>query len=347
MLNLKNIADDLSELQDRYWPPVEPFNRFGERFMAFLESDAKAQNGQLVALRASPEAHGEFLQLALGTIYAYIFGYKDSPLFLSTDDRLEVRMQVAKIVLEREMLEHFLKPRPVPALSSAEAGIDYLERLALENEGVLHPFFDFLADQASERALRTFLRLEVIRNEVVDDEVAFLIVGLQGTMKKVMTSNLWDECGNGRLQGFHTYWLRRLVERGEDWQELKRWRVASAPWFSKITSNSFNMMLTRSGYAYRAYGSFLMTEGWVKPHFDRILKGMARVGLDDPDTSVYFSRHAQIDPHHTAEMIAALRVQRPVLEKAEVDEIILGAHTAISAGTKMYERLHPYLAANA
>ena len=145
MLNLKNIAEDLSELQDRYWPPVEPFARFNERFMPFLRSDAKEQSTQLAALRASPEAHGEFLQRALGTIYAYIFGYKDSSLFLSTDDPLESRMLLAKIVLEREMLEHFLKPGPVPALANAAEGIDYLERLALDNAGVLHPFFDFLA----------------------------------------------------------------------------------------------------------------------------------------------------------------------------------------------------------
>ncbi|VVM20018.1 hypothetical protein BSPWISOXPB_5494 [uncultured Gammaproteobacteria bacterium] len=42
-----------------------------------------------------------------------------------------------------------------------------------------------------------FLLLETIRNEVVDDEVAMMIPGLQHSMKQVMSSNLWDECGNG------------------------------------------------------------------------------------------------------------------------------------------------------
>jgi hypothetical protein len=49
-----------------------------------------------------------------------------------------------------------------------------------------------------------FLLLETIRNEVVDDEVAMMIPSLQHSMKQVMSSNLWDECGNGNIDNFHT-----------------------------------------------------------------------------------------------------------------------------------------------
>ncbi|TKD09433.1 iron-containing redox enzyme family protein [Polyangium fumosum] len=346
MIRLETLAADVTELQGHDWPPVAPFEKLAAQLDMFLGLDMHQQKDQLAALRGNADAYGAFLHGSLGTLYAYVLGYRDSPLFLATDDAVEARLHGAKIVLEREMLEHFLAPPPPPALPGRAAKLDYLEHLAMNNPGVHDPFFDFVADRATRPALREFLRCEVTRNEVVDDEVALLSVGLQGTLKKVTASNLWDECGNGNLVNFHTYWLRRLLERTTDWNGILRWRAEEGPWFSRISSNSFNMLLTRPGYTYRAYGSFLITEAWVEPHFERILAGLARCALDHPDIAVYFSRHVRIDPHHTAEMIAALRAQRPELSERALDEVILGAHVAIAAGTLMYRRLHEHLASD-
>ena len=343
MLDIQTLGRESPPLQSFYWPPVGSFNKFAPELDHFLGLSMTEQRARLADLRPDQDAHGRFLHKCLSAIYAYIFGYRDSPCHLAADDELEVRLQRAKISLEREMLEHFLRPEPVPQGLDIRAACDYLRDHVAHNAGVAHPFFDFLRDEAGLAAYREFLRIDVIRNEVVDDEVALITVGLQGLMKKVMTSNLWDECGNGNLAGFHTYWLRRLLEHTGDWEGLEVYRRDKAPWFAGITSNSLNMLLTRPGYKYRAYGHFLVTEGWVAPHFERVVAGLQRVGLRHRDITVYFTAHLRIDPHHTDEMLEGLLYQQPALTQREIDEIILGAHSAASAGVHMYDRMLSHL----
>ncbi len=108
-------------------------------------------------------------------------------------------------------IHEWLKIEEVPFFTNQKDAISHLKHLAMKNSGVLHELFNFIETEASKEAIIEFLRLEVLRNEVVDDEVALIVVGLQGNMKKVMVSNLWDECGNGNLNKFHTYWLRQLL----------------------------------------------------------------------------------------------------------------------------------------
>ena len=329
-------------LQQQRWPPVADFERIPPELLLFLDASASGQQLLLDDLRTTPETHGRFLQEGLSFIYGYVFGYEDSPLYLRADDVLEEKLFGAKLRLERELLEHWLRPPPPPEGLEVESACRYLQELIRTNDGLHHPFFDYLEHHASRAALAEFLELETIRNEVVDDEVALLVVGLQGEMKAAMASNLWDECGQGDLTQFHTYWLRRLLEHTGRYEGLRAWREQGAPWFCKVTSNTYNMMATRPGYKYRAYGSFLMTESWVFAHFQSILAGLERVDLTSPDVTVYFDSHVRIDPRHTHEMLRALARQRPRLGPAEVREVLIGAHTAVAAGMALYERALPY-----
>lgn len=342
MLDLSKFESEPDELQQQRWPPVSDFRELPRDFADFLWRSSAEQDAVLRELRALPEAHGRFLQESLSLIYGYVFGYHDSPLHLRTDDERERQLMGAKMALEREMLEYWLRPTAPPeGLDQRQAGA-YLMQLAMDNPGVYHPFFDHVRDEMSAAGMVEFLKLEAIRNEVVDDEVALIVIGLQGLMKKVMASNLWDECGNGRLVNFHTYWLRRLLRQLPTPPALAEYRDRQAPWFAKITSNSFNMLATRPGYKLRAYGSFFITESWVNPHFERILGGLRRLGMDHRDVAVYFSSHIRIDPHHTAEMVAAFVHQQPVLTRREVAEVLHGAHLAVAAGTRLYEQAQVY-----
>ena len=180
-------------LQQQRWPPVADFERMPPELQRFLDVPAPEQRARLEALRDDPEEHGRFLQESLSFLYGYVFGYPDSPLYLRADDALEEKLLGAKLRIERELLEHWLRPAPVPARMEPEQAGVYLRKLIRTNRGLHHPFFDYLQAHASRASLLEFLELEVIRNEVVDDEVAFLVIGLQGPMKAPMASNLWDE----------------------------------------------------------------------------------------------------------------------------------------------------------
>lgn len=343
MLNVDRVQQANPELQHYFWPPVNKFERLSKAFNEFLNLEIHSQKLLLFDLRNEKEEHGKFLHKSLGIIYSYILGYEDSPCYIQTDDRLEIKLQQAKIILEREFINHWLTIPSIPQnLNQAEA-VEYLQEIIHCNSGVYHTLFDYIATTASTASIWTFLQNEVIRNEVIDDEVAWLVNGLQGLLKKVAVSNLWDECGRGKLRDFHTYWLRMLLEEANGWNQLADYRKTASPWFAKITSNSFNMLLTRPGYKFMAYGCFLIFESWVKPHFERIIAGLNRSGIANEMLSIYFTAHLKIDPYHTHDLLEGIAYQEPRLSQAEVDQILLGAHLAIAASTAQYNRMLSYI----
>ena len=343
MLSINQLQEKSSNLQDRSLPPVNKFQGFSGLIKDFLYLDVTQQYEILAKSRDNFEEHGKFIHESLGLIYAYVLGYEDSPCYITTNEELEIKLQQLKIVLERELMNYWLDIPVIPQQLNQVEAVDYLNKKILDNSGVYHELFDYIATKASKTSVITFLQNEVIRNEVVDDEVALLVKGLQGLLKKVVASNLWDECGRGKLNDFHTYWLRMLLEELNGWNQLSDYRKLTSPWYAKITSNSFNMLLTRPGYKYMAYGAFLIFESWVHPHFERIIAGLKRVGIDQEDLSIYFTAHLAIDQYHTRELLAGIANQEPRLNQAEVDQILLGSHLAIAAGTAQYGRMLSYL----
>lgn len=338
----KSSAGEQLTLQERYWPPVTPFTEWDDEAAEFFAALPPERDRLLAERRADPETHGSYLHLLLAEVYAYCFGYRDAPATAEPDDALELALLSAKIRLEREMFDYWATPDPTPGLTDQRAVADYLDGLAATNPGVDHPLFHHLRDEATHEQLSRFLQYEVIRNEVVDDEVALLVVGLQGMQKNVAAANLWDEVGRGRLEHFHTYWLRQLIEASDGWEAFEAVR-AEHPWYAKITSNTNAALLTRPAFKNMAYGCFLVFESWVEPHFRAILAGMDRLGILDEDIRIYFAAHVAIDPRHSRELSDGLRAQSPSLTETELQQILRGAHLAASAGRRQFDRMLQHL----
>jgi hypothetical protein len=344
MLNKKMIGKTQSDPLPP-WPPVNLFRGFGDEFKHFLSMSKEDMRQHLGGLRPLNEKHGEFIMRHLGTIYAHWFGYPDGPpITEEVDPDMELELLQAKLVLEQEMLVSMIPyERTIPdhITQSTESTVMYLTDFVQRNSGVGHEFYEYVASEMSLAEMNEFLRMEVTRNEIVDDEVALMVPGHQHSMKQVLISNLWDEGGNGKLDGFHTNWLRKLLNATNGWTELYEYRKRK-PWFCDITSNSFNTLLTHPGDHFAAYGHFLVTEAWVCPHFRKIVAGMERLGLTDPNIQVYFTAHIDIDPHHAAEMLEGIRNQQPSLPATKLSSIILGSRQAAAAGVAMYDRLLNY-----
>ncbi len=339
---LRPVADDTARLYDRYWPPVAEFGGFDVELSEFMAAPAAEQEALLAGLRRSPSEHGRFLHRHLAEIYAHWFGYRDGAFTRRTDDQAEETLFATKIRLERELFDHWATTDPEPTFTSQFEAADYLDELAAANPGVGHSLFEYLRDEAPREQLDRFLQCELIRNEVVDDEVAMLVVGLQGMQKAVAAANLWDECGRGKLENFHTYWLRRLLQATNGWDALHEFRE-NHPWFAKFTSNMNAALLTRPSRKLMAYGCFLIFESWVEPHFVRILDGLTRVGVVDDEVRIYFMAHVKIDPRHSRELSDGLRLQRPLLTPSQVRDVVHGAHLASSAGKRQFDHMLTYL----
>lgn len=340
MLKLRRVGNtDINPFP--VWPPLPVIDNNSDKdFIELLKAPSDVIAQELDLFRGTPAELAKRVMLPLSHLYAHFYNYQDAP-DISTLDDGHAQVVRVKRILEEEMIDTIFKFVP-PDTSSFDYDqlqvASYFEELSLNNPGVKHPFFDFIEHEMTADQMKEFLFLEVIRNEVVDDEVAMLVPGLQHSMKQVVASNLWDECGNGRIDNFHTTWLVKLLSYEDQWDEFMDYRERR-PWQSMCTSHSFNSLLTTPGRNYAAYGTFLINESWVADHFEQILKGMDRLGIADHDRRIYFDAHYKIDQHHRLEMIEGLRQQVPALSQTQLRDVILGAHQAIAAGKKMYDEL--------
>mgnify|MGYP002515193473 CR=1 FL=1 len=344
MLKKDTFLKDKPQLQDLYWPPVN-FYQINQLLHNYLTTNTSLE--EFIANEKRYDKIGEKLNIALSEIYAYMYGYKDSILFQRQNKDLDILILTKKIEVEEYFLHNWLNIEKFPDTSflNQEDLAIYFEEESINSEGMHHSFFDFIADEMDREAMIHFLKTEICRNEYVDDEVALLTVGLQGNMKKVSASNLWDECGCGLLQNFHTYWLRRLMLNITDYESFLDWRLTK-PWQFSLTSNIFNCLLSNPALKLAAYGCFTTTEQWVECHFNKIIKGMRRVGLCSGDALVYFEKHKTIDPHHTEELVQAIRFQSPRLTKEELAIIHKGSLLAIKVAVLAYDRMLDFYTKN-
>ena len=70
------------------------------------------------------------------------------------------------------------------------------------------------------------------------------------------------------------------------------------------------------------------------------------LGLNSKDALVYFDKHKTIDPHHTYELVEALRFQTPRLTKNEISLIYKGSQLAIKVAILAYDRMHRFYQEN-
>ncbi|BBP02517.1 iron-containing redox enzyme family protein [Sulfuriferula nivalis] len=342
MLNIEKIVNQIPPLQNWDWPPVV-HQAMDKGFKQFINMNRDNQEEFLNNLRNDSLEHSRVLNEYLGIVSGYFFGYQDSPLYLDIDDEFEIAIIAAKIVLEREAKDYWLQLPHLKEITTVEDAVGHLRQIAAANPSLTHSLFPYLRNNASSEAMRVFLWNEIIRNEVVDDEVAMLSVGMQGLMKISTVSNLWDELGHGSLRNFHTYWLRRLLDGLGSKQDFMNYRTNNRPWFTKITTNIFNILLSRPGLKYMKYGWFLTNEGWVEPHFEEIVAGMNRVNFLKDDIQIYFTAHISIDPVHTEELIDGLLHQTPTLTPKELQHVVAGAQMAVAAAKIQYDHVLQYL----
>lgn len=324
----------LNDSEIKYWPPVPTFTELEKQFANFLQLSIEEQINYLDKYCFSNESI-EIIQLFLSNIFSYYYGYKDSCIYHNINLETESSLYQAKCVLVDYYINSWLNI-PYKTINKHLA-LKQLRTMIASNSGINHDFFDYIETEMPQDAFIEFLKLEVCRNEIVDDEVALLTVGLQGSMKSVIASNLWDECGNGKLHKFHTYWLRQLLCHMNIYDDLIEYRKVDRPWFSNITSNTLNSLLTTPAYKMRAYGCFLTTEAWVNQHFIKILNGLKRVNLFDENITIYFNAHIGIDIRHTEEIYTALDSHLPYLSDFEMSEIIYGSKIAEKSSTLSYD----------
>jgi hypothetical protein len=304
------------------WPPVEAFDPAKTCPLLMDVGDLPS---------STIHAH-------LALLYPYWFGYRNSPLYQSSDESTEIQLHGVRIKLEQRLLNM----EPLSLVSVVNGPHDQrslarrLRLLVESNRGVSHPFFDYCAADAGLSEMRKVAMNEVCRNEIVDDEVAMMLPGLSGLIKNAIALNLADEMGHGIIRNQHSYWLRQQLSDNDEVEtgSFLKYRRTRA-WYLNIPSNVFNALLLRPGYRWAAFGYFLITESWVAPHFEKLIQGFERVGYSRQ--LKYFTAHEKLDRLHGEELLEALDYQLPKLTEREVTLIEWGAGLAIEAGVQYFD----------
>lgn len=183
--------------------------------------------------------------------------------------------------------------------------VDWFEALAFSGPGQQHPFFDWLASDASLADMRWFLTQEAAGEAGFDDLVAYAQVKLPAQAKLECARNYWDEMGHGKESAMHGHMLERVVHDLD-----LRPSIETTVWESLALSNTMLGLATSRRYAYHVLGALGVIELTAPGRVAKVSAGMHRLGLP-ARTRAYFDLHAALDVSHARAWIR--EIIRPLI----------------------------------
>lgn len=180
-MNQKNIGVT-KYCDNKYWPPVKASRGLSSEIKKLMSDDKMNILDELHRISSSKnKSFEEVLMTLLSEIYSLFFHYKDSPIHAEGEIDISNVYKV-KVVLEKKMKDKLFQNDNKlnnDIYESVDVCHDFLFELSNCNSGLEHSFFDYVEKEMPRDQWIEFLLMETIRNEVVDDEVAMMIPGLQ------------------------------------------------------------------------------------------------------------------------------------------------------------------------
>jgi hypothetical protein len=286
------------------------------------------------ALREDEKAQGRFIHECLQDIDRRL---RDAPGRPSDGDA--GRLVQTKLLLERELLEHWLRPDGPMWFARKADVFERIRILLADNPCLHHPLLEHIGPEMNHEGYWAILRLLSTHNEVMELERALLLLCTTGDMERSV------RCAGEELRGG-----RKLSPRtGLDaWRLLKMPRTSllrrwDEPWFCKVVREGFLMSASRPGWKFRAYGSLLVKESWSCPHLRYLLRGMERSGLISRRRTLEILERAQEADGAAQTMFDALVRQQPELTQDDVEEVLHGARLAVSLAHRLLDLGHDML----
>lgn len=238
--------------------------------------------------------------LALSKMYDWYFS---TPLIEQIDTMLGALFDDIRIVLENAMLTAIIADIKARTADSSlvnlpgdgKSFLPWYRRFVSAHQASNHPFYrDFLENRASPEDMRFYLAQETSLDPRLDDILALMIMGTDGPEKMELTSNLWDEVGNGNQADAHATVFARTLDAAGVTQPFITSNIMLE---SRICGNVSAALALSKRHYYKAIGYFGVTEYLTPRRFRSFVIGCKR--LDLPDAAYqYHSLHIQIDSRH-------------------------------------------------
>ncbi|HEY2579916.1 MAG TPA: iron-containing redox enzyme family protein [Streptosporangiaceae bacterium] len=272
--------------------------------------------------------------LALGKMYDWYFS---TPLIEQIDTMLSTLLDDIRMVLENAMLAAIIagiKARTADSsLASLPGGKSFLpwfRRLISEHQASNHSFYrDFLENRASPDDMRFYLAQETSLDPRLDDILALLIMGTDGPEKMELTSNLWDEVGNGNPADAHATVFARTLDAAGVTQPFI---TSSIMLESRICGNVSAALALSKRHYYKAIGYFGVTEYLTPRRFRSFVIGCKRLNLPEAAYQ-YHSLHIQIDSRHGPAWFKNVIAPAVIREPRCAHDIALGTLLRLETST--------------
>lgn len=273
--------------------------------------------------------------LALGKMYDWYFS---TPLVEQIDTMLSALLDDIRIVLENAMLAEITADIKARAVDSSLTNIPgdgkefllWYRRFISEHQASNHPFYrDFLENRASPEDMIFYLAQETSLDPRLDDILALLIMGTDGPEKMELTSNLWDEVGNGNPADAHATVFARTLDAAGVTQPFITNNIMLE---SRICGNVSAALALSKRHYYKAIGYFGVTEYLTPRRFRSFVIGCKR--LDLPEAAYqYHSLHIQIDSRHGPAWFKNVIVPAVTREPRCAHDIALGTLLRLETST--------------
>lgn len=252
----------------------------------------------------------------------------------------DLRSEFEYRIAEGEFIESMREKisSEVPARwASSEDFVGWFAALVECGPGQNHPFFDWLANDATLPQIRWFLTQEAAGEAGFDDLLAMTQVKLPAQPKLECARNFWDEMGHGKHAAMHGEMLARMV------REMSLLPSIDTTVVEALTlSNMMIGLATSRRYAYHAIGALGVIELTAPPRVKKVSMAMRRVGLDGK-MRAYFDLHAALDVAHSSAWIK--EVIRPLvdLDPSCAKYIAEGALMRLACGRACFDRYRQVL----
>jgi pyrroloquinoline quinone (PQQ) biosynthesis protein C len=193
-----------------------------------------------------------------------------------------------------------------------------------------HPFYrEFLENRATPEDIRFYLAQETSLDPRLDDILALLIMGTDGPEKMELTSNLWDEVGNGNPADAHATVFARTLEAAGVTQSFTADNIMLE---SRICGNVSAALALSKRHYYKAIGYYGVTEYLTPRRFRSFVRGCER--LDLPESAYeYHSLHIKIDSRHGPAWFKNVIVPAVTREPRCAHDIALGTLLRLETST--------------
>lgn len=202
-----------------------------------------------------------------------------------------------------------------------------------------HPLFDYMMKDANMDDLKGFIKSESILNLEFFDYLALAIIGTNNQAKSEIAANMWDEAGRGVVDKFHTVLFKQFIDdlgihynRNEILSTMSWEGVAGINLFNYFAIYPFNKM--------KYFGMLAATEMLDPDHYNKLIKGIARLCKGKNVNHDYYIEHETLDVEHANGWLR--NVIMPILANnpKKTQDFWIGFYLRLDSARQYYDNIY-------